>query len=132
MRGLLLSVGALLFLQIGGLALGWYIRVAGIGINQEMLARLRKDCLRLLYDLPRDFHIAADPDHLHVTMVYETNWIESMNNALATQLLPGGFSALVLFVIMFGFRPSLAIIIAIAAPALAVLLAGGRALFRRR
>ncbi|HVV45904.1 MAG TPA: ABC transporter ATP-binding protein [Bryobacteraceae bacterium] len=120
LRALLLSVGALLFLQIGGLALGWYIRIAGIGINQEMLAQLRKDCLRHLYDLPRDFHVAADLDHLHVTIVYETNWIEGMNNALATQLLPGAFSALALFLILFGYRPSLAIVIAIAAPALFV------------
>jgi len=120
MEGLLLSVGALLFLQIGGLAVSWYIRVAGIAMNQQMLARLRKDCLRRLYELPRDFHVAADPDQLHVTMVYETNWIEGMNNALATQLLPGALSALVLFAILFSYRPSLAIIIAIAAPALFV------------
>ncbi|HVY94242.1 MAG TPA: ABC transporter ATP-binding protein [Bryobacteraceae bacterium] len=128
LEGLVLAVAALLLLQIGGLALGWYIRVAGIDVNQEMLARLRKDCLRHLYDLPRDFHVAADLDHLHVTMVYETNWIEGMNNALATQLLPGAFGALVLFVILFGYRPSLAIVIAIAAPALFVV---NRLLVRR-
>ena len=119
-RGLRISVAELLALQIGTLLLGWWIRVTGLRANQDMLARLRTDSLRHLYQLPRSFHTAADAELLHFIVVHEINWIEGMNNALTAYLLPGALSASVLFAILFWTQPVYALIIAVCAPALFV------------
>src|SRR5580704_11469575 len=119
-RGLWIAVGELLALQVATLLLGWWIRLTGLRINQDMLARLRTQCLRRLYELPRSFHSAADAELLHFTVVHETNWIEGMNNALTSHLLPGALSAAVLFAILFWTEPGYALIIAVCAPALFV------------
>jgi ABC-type multidrug transport system fused ATPase/permease subunit len=118
--GLWLAVGELLGLQIATLLLGWWIRVTALRANQDVLARLRSQCLRRLYELPRSFHSAADAELLHFTIVPEINWIEGMNTALTTQLLPGVLSALVLFSILFWTQPAYALMIAVGAPALFV------------
>ena len=117
-RALWIAVLELLALQIATLLLGWWIRIAGLRANQDVLARLRGQSLRHLYQLPRSFHTAADVELLHFTMVYEINWIERMNNALTSQLLPGALSAAVLFAILFWTQPAYALIIAVCAPAL--------------
>src|SRR6185437_3649362 len=57
--GLVWAVLGLLGLQIAGLVLGWWIRMAGLRANQDILAQLRKQCIRFLYELPRSFHTAA-------------------------------------------------------------------------
>jgi len=119
-RGLWIAVAELLALQIAGLVLGWWIRVTGLRANQGMLARLRAQGLRHLYELPRSFHSAADVDLLHFTLVHEINWIERMNDALTSHLLPGALSAAVLFSILFVTQPVYALIIAVCAPALLV------------
>jgi len=119
-RGLWIAVAELLALQIGSLILGWWIRVTGLRANQDVLARLRSQSLRHLYELPRSFHTAADAELLHFTLVHEINWIEGMNNALTSHLLPGTLAALVLFSILFWTQPVYALIIAVCAPALFV------------
>jgi len=119
-RGLWISVAELLALQIGSLLLGWWIRVSGLRANQDVLASLRGESLRHLYQLPRSFHTAADAEMLHFILVHEINWIEGMNNALTTYLIPGALSASVLFAILFRTQPVYALIIAICAPALFV------------
>ncbi|HEX3744269.1 MAG TPA: ABC transporter ATP-binding protein [Bryobacteraceae bacterium] len=119
-RGLWIAVGELLALQIGSLVLGWWIRITGLRANQDVLARLRSESLRHLYELPRSFHTAADAEMLHFTLVNEINWIERMNNALTAFLLPGALSAIVLFLILFWTQPVYALLIAVCAPALLV------------
>jgi ABC-type multidrug transport system fused ATPase/permease subunit len=120
LRGLWISVAELLALQVATLLLGWWIRVTGLRANQDVLASLRSQCLRRLYELPRSFHTAADAELLHFTVVDETDWIEGMNNALTSSLLPGALSAAVLFAILFWTQPVYALIIAVCAPALFV------------
>jgi hypothetical protein len=44
------------------------------------------------------FHTGADAERLHVTLVYETHWMEGMNNALVLRILPATLCASVLFV----------------------------------
>jgi len=119
-RGLWISVAELLGLQLAGLLLGWWIRVAGLRANQDMLARLRGQSLRHLYQLPRSYHTAADAELLHFILVHEINWIEGMNTALTSFLLPGTLAAMVLFSILFWTQPAYALIIAVCAPALFV------------
>lgn len=119
-RGLWIAVAELLALQIATLVLGWWIRVTGLRANQDVLARLRGQSLRHLYQLPRSFHTAADAELLHFTLVQEINWIEGMNNALTSHLLPGALAASVLFCILFWTQPLYALIIAVCAPALFV------------
>jgi ABC-type multidrug transport system fused ATPase/permease subunit len=116
--GLLWSVAGLLAIQIAGLVLGWWIRIAGLRTNQEVLARLRKQCIRFLYELPRSFHAAADAESLHYLIVQDANWIESMNDSLMGRLLPAILSAIMLFGILFWTQPLLAIVIAVCFPAL--------------
>ena len=120
-RGLWIAVAELLMLQIASLLLGWWIRLTGFRANQDVLARLRAESLRHLYALPRSFHTATDAEVLHFTIVHEINWIERMNNAVLSQLLPGTLAALVLFSILFWTEPAYALIIAVCAPALLVL-----------
>ena len=102
------------------LLLTWWMRVAGMRANQEVLWQLRKQALRHLYQLPRSYHSAADSQWLHFLIVDEINWLEGMNNAITGKLLPGGLSAIVLFAILFGRHPSFAVVLAICAPALFV------------
>ena len=118
--GLWTAVGELLALQLASLALSWWARMSALRATQDVLSRLRRESIRRLYDLPRSFHTDVDVERLHVTVVYDTNWIEGMSNALAAQMLPAGLSALVLFAILFGIEPRYASIIAPAAPALFV------------
>jgi len=118
--GLWITVGELLALQILSLVLGWWIRTTGLGASQEVVSRLRRQCIGRLYELPRSFHTAADAERLHVTLVYETNWIEGMNNSLTGHLLPAALSALVLFSILFWTQPAFALIIGVSAPAIFV------------
>jgi len=119
-RGLWIAVAELLALQVATLVLGWWIRVTGLRANQDVLASLRSQSLRHLYQLPRSFHTAADVEELHFTLVHEINWIERMNNALTSQLLPAALSAAMLFSILFWTQPAYALIIAVCAPALLV------------
>ena len=118
LSGLVWAVAGLLGIQIAGLVLGWWIRIAGLRANQDILAQLRKQCIRFLYELPRSFHTAADADSLHYLIVQDANWIESMNDSLMGKLLPAVLSAIVLFGILFWTQPWLAIIIAVCFPAL--------------
>ena len=120
LHALWITVAELLALQAGSLLLGWWIRVTGLRANQGVLARLREQGLRHLYALPRSFHAAADAEMLHFTLVHEINWIEGMNNALTSHLLPGALSAAVLFAILFVTQPAYAILIAVLAPGLFV------------
>jgi ATP-binding cassette, subfamily B, bacterial len=85
-----------------------------------VLARMRSSSLSRLYDLPRSFYTAADLDRLHVTLVYDTNWIGGMNQALAAQALPATLGGITLFAIMFWIEPRYALIIAVAAPVMFV------------
>lgn len=116
--GLLIAVGELLALQAGSLALAWWAKMTALAAGQEVLARLRRRCVRRFYVLPREFHTAADAERLHVSVVYETEWIEGMNNALTAQVLPAALSALVLFALLFAIEPRYAVIIGVAAPSL--------------
>jgi ABC-type multidrug transport system fused ATPase/permease subunit len=118
--GLWITVGELLALQILSLVLGWWIRTTGLGASQDVVSRLRQQCIGRLYELPRSFHTAADAERLHITLVYETNWIEGMNNSLTGHLLPAALSALVLFSILFWTQPAFALIIGVSAPAIFV------------
>ena len=117
-KGLAIAVAALLGLQVASLVLGWWMRIAGLRANQDMLARLRKQCIRFLYELPRSFHAAADAESLHYLLVQDSNWIEAMNDALLGRLLPAILSAVILFVILFWTQPLLALLIAVSFPAL--------------
>src|SRR6185437_8832875 len=102
--------------NLGGL--GWWIRMAGLRANQDILAQLRKQCIQFLYELPRSFHTAADAESLHYLIVQDANWIESMNDSLMGKLLPAVLSAIVLFGILFWTQPWLAIMIAVCFTAL--------------
>ena len=126
--GLAIAVTELLALQLLTLVLAWWIRLAGLRVNQDMLARLRGQSLRHLYELPRSFHTAADVEMLHFILVPEINWIESMNNAITGNLLPGALSAGVLFSLLFMTQPMYALLIAVCVPALFVV---NRLLVRR-
>lgn len=120
-RGALWMAAALLFgLQAAGLLLAWAIRVLALRVNQDVLERLRGEALARLYELPREFHTAADADRLHVTLVYETQWIERMNQALIATVAPGLLSAGALLGILFWLEPRFGLLIGIAAPALFV------------
>ncbi|HUI79716.1 MAG TPA: ABC transporter ATP-binding protein [Bryobacteraceae bacterium] len=116
--GLLLAIGGLLGIQVGTLLLAWWTRMAALRASQEVVSRLRQESIQRLYELPRGFHTSVDAERLHVTLVYETNWIESMNNALAANLLPAALSAMVLFLLLFWTEPRYALIIGVSAPAL--------------
>ena len=120
LAGLLIAVVELMALQGAALALSWWSKMTALRAGQEVLARLRRQCARRLYELPREFHAAADAERLHVTVVYDTQWIEGMNNALTAQMLPASLSAAVLFALLFAIEPRYAVIIAIAAPGLFV------------
>jgi ABC-type bacteriocin/lantibiotic exporter with double-glycine peptidase domain len=118
LSGLWITVGGLLALQIGTLMLAWWTRLAALRASQEVVSRLRQQSIRRLYELPREFHTGVDAERLHVTLVYETNWIEAMNIALTANLLPAALSALVLFALLFWTEPRYAVIIGVSAPAL--------------
>lgn len=112
---------ALLFaLQAAGLLLVFFIRSSALRVSEEVLARVRRDGLSRLYDLPREFHVAADLERLHVTLAYETQWIERMNQAAIATVMPGVISAVALLAILFWLEPRLASILGVAAPALFV------------
>jgi len=118
--GLWIAVGELLALQIFTLALGWCIRTTALRVGQGVVSQLRRECLQRLYELPRQFHTSADAERLHVTLVYEINWIEGMSNALVLRILPAALCAAVLFFLLFWTEPRYAIIIAVCAPGLFV------------
>ena len=118
--GLWIAVAELAGIQLASLGLSWWTRVSALRVSQDALARMRRNAVRRFYELPRSFHTGMDVEHLHVTLVHETNFIESMTNALTTQMLPASFSALVLFALLFATEPRYAVIIGIAAPALFV------------
>ena len=115
-----LAMGGLLAVQLGSLGLAYWIRIKALRVNHDVLSRLRMASLERLYQLPRSFYTGVDMDHLHVTLVHETTYIDAMNNALTVQFLPSGLSALVLFAILFWIDPKYALIIAVAAPAIFV------------
>jgi ABC-type multidrug transport system fused ATPase/permease subunit len=116
--GLWIAVGELLALQMFTLALGWGIRMTALRAGQAVVSQLRRECLQRLYELPREFHTAADAERLHVTLVYETNWIEGMSNALVVRILPATLCSVVLFALLFWTEPRYAVIIAVCAPGL--------------
>lgn len=118
--GLRTAVGELLALQMFSLALGWCIRTTALRAGQAVVSQLRRECLQRLYELPRQFHTGADAERLHVTLVYEINWIEGMSNALVLRILPATLCATVLFVLLFWTEPRYAVIIAVCAPGLFV------------
>jgi len=120
LSGLWITVGGLLALQVGTLMLAWWTRLAALRASQEVVSRLRQQSIRRLYELPREFHTGVDAERLHVTLVYETNWIEAMNISLTANLLPAALSALVLFALLFWTEPRYAVIIGVSAPALFV------------
>jgi ABC-type multidrug transport system fused ATPase/permease subunit len=117
---LLIAAGQLLALQVLTLLLAYWIRVTALRVNQDMLVSIRRRCLERLYDLPRSFYTAADAERLHVTLVYETNYLETMTNALVAKFLPAGLAAIVLLAILLWVDVRFATIIGIAAPTLLV------------
>ena len=118
--GLWVAAAELAGIQLASLGLSWWTRVSALRGSQEVLARMRRNAVRRFYELPRCFHTGMDVEHLHVTLVHETNYIEGMTNALTTQMLPASFSALVLFGLLFATEARYAVIIGAAAPALFV------------
>lgn len=128
LTGLWIAVGELLALQAGTLLLMWWIRTTTLRVSQDVLTALRRDCIAHLYQLPREFHTSADMEHLHVTMVYETQYMDAMNTALTAAILPASLSSLALLLVLFRTEPRFAIIIAVSAPALFV---ANRAMTRR-
>jgi ATP-binding cassette subfamily B protein len=116
--GLWIAVGQLAVLQAASLLLSWWTRMSALRASQDVIARLRRESVRHLYELPRGFYTDVDKDRLHVTLVYQTSWIESMSNALAAQMLPAALSAGVLFAFLFATQPRYAVIIGVSAPAL--------------
>ena len=120
LTGLWIAVGELLALQAITLLLMWWIRTTTLQVSQDVLTTLRRDCIRLLYELPREFHTTADMEHLHVTMVYETQLMDAMNNSLTASILPSSLSAAALFFVLFRTEPGFALIVAVSAPALFV------------
>src|SRR5579883_2883963 len=126
--GLWLVIGGLLSVQAGGLGLGYWIRVAALRMNHDVLAELRMGSLSRLYELPRSFYTSADIDRLFVSLVYESNWIDEMNRALTVQFLPSALAAVMLFAILFWLDAKYALIIAVAAPSIFV---GNRLMTRK-
>jgi ABC-type multidrug transport system fused ATPase/permease subunit len=122
-----IAIAGLLAVQIGSLAMAYWIRVQALRVNHDVLAELRRKSLERLYRFPRSFYVAADLDRLHVTLVYDTAWIDAMNSALTAQFLPSGLSALALFTILFWINPKYAVITALAAP---VIFVGNRLMTR--
>jgi len=131
--GLCIAVTELLAIQLVSLGLAWWTRLAAHRASQDVLSTLRSKSIARLYELPRSFHTDADADRLHVTLVYETNWIEGMGTALTTQMFPAAVAALVLFTLLFWTEPRYAVIIGIAAPSLFIVnrLMTRRAWFRQ-
>jgi ATP-binding cassette subfamily B protein len=115
------AVAELMALQVAGLLLAWWIRVTALRLSQDVLATLRTRAVEHFYLLPRAFHAQADVEKLHLTLVHETGIIDSMNNAVTTQMLPGAGGALVLFWILVRIEPVYAVVLAVVAPALFVL-----------
>lgn len=112
-----LAVAELMALQVAGLLLAWWIRIRALRMSQEMLAELRTRAIEHFYRLPRVFHTQADMDRLHFTLVHDTAVIDSMNTAVATQMLPGACGTLVLFWILARIEPVYAVVLAVVAPA---------------
>jgi ABC-type multidrug transport system fused ATPase/permease subunit len=112
--------GELLALQLVSLGLAYWVRTTSLRINEDVLARMRAQSLARLYQLPREYYTAADLERIHVTLVYDTNWIAGMNNALAAQALPAVLGALALLAVMVWIEPRYAVAIGIAAPVLFV------------
>jgi len=128
LRLFLAATAALLGIQLAGLAIAWWIRTRALEVSHLVLAQLRSDAAARLYDLPRSFFTAADVEHLHVTLVHETQDIEQMNYSFTALVLPGLFACLLLFLILFRIERVYALIVAGVAPPLLVL---NRALVRR-
>jgi len=114
------AAAGILALQLAGLALTYWMRVTALAVNQNIAARVRNESLARLYDLPRAFHTAVDLERLHVTLVYDTDRLALMNEALTVRFLPSGLSALALFGVMAWIDPRYAAIVGVAAPVLLV------------
>lgn len=116
-----LAAAELMGLQLAALILAWWIRTTALRVSQDVLATLRTRAIAHFYFLPRAFHTQADAEKLHLTMVYETGVIDSMNTAVITQMLPGACAAVVLFWILVRIEPLYAAVLAVVAPVLFVL-----------
>lgn len=116
-----IAVAELMGLQLAGLLLTWWIRTTALRLSQDVLAALRTRAIGHFYRLPRAFHTQADVERLHLTMVHETSFIDTMNTSVTTQMLPGACGALVLFWILVRIEPVYAVVLAVVAPALFVL-----------
>src|SRR5579871_195803 len=119
-EGLWETAGAILALQLGGLALAYFMNLAALDLKEKVTAVVRRECFERLYLLPRAFHTAADLDQLHVTLVYDTERLNEMNTALSLRFLPSALSAIALCAVMAWIDPRLALVIGVAAPVLAV------------
>lgn len=117
-RGLWIAAGELLALQLAGLVLAYWMRIASLRVNEDVVRQIRTKSLARMYELPRSFHTAADLERLHVTLVYETNYIWAMNNSLTAIFFPAALSAGALFVIMLWIEPWYAVAICVIAPVL--------------
>jgi ABC-type multidrug transport system fused ATPase/permease subunit len=115
------AMAQLMALQLAGLLLAWWIRITALGLSQDVLATLRTRAIEHFYRLPRAFHTQADVEKLHLTLVHDTGVVDTMNNAVTTQMLPGVCGALVLVWILVRIEPVYAVVLAVVAPALFVL-----------
>ncbi len=118
--GLWLAAAGLLALQLTALGLNYAMRMATLRVNETVLRNIRCKGVAHLYNLPRSFFTAADLDRLHVTLVHETIYLSSMNNAVLAGFFPATLGALVLFAIMLWTQPLYALIIGVAVPFLFV------------
>jgi ATP-binding cassette, subfamily B, bacterial len=118
--GLWTAAAGILALQLGGLLLSYWMNLTALGVNENVTAKVRNESLAQLYQLPRTFHTTADLDKLHVTLVFDTERLGAMNQALTLRFFPSGLSAIALFGVMLWIDARLALVIGVAAPVLLI------------
>lgn len=113
----LVCVTVLALYVLSNLAALW-VRRESLSVTKHAILSLREDLLNKVFTLSRAFYSRADIRKFHTAIVQDTERVDVMSNAVASQLIPALFTALalgavliplnwVLFLISFSFVPFL-------------------------
>lgn len=117
-RLLALSCVAIVLLNLTGSAITLWIRYTTLRITKVAIRDLRDELLNRCYAFSRSYYSLADRGKLSASIVWDTERLDTMSNALAVQLLPSIVICITLSAVLIYLNWFLFIVLVSVAPIL--------------
>lgn len=87
-----------------------------VGTIKTVIATLRRDLIARLYLLSHEFHSRSDVSRIHTRVVQDTERLDTVSNAILSNVIPSALSGLVVLGVLFVMNWFLALLMIAVAP----------------